>query len=155
MSRIWGALAGALAVAAVVWWAARERADEREAARLAGMRVTERVAAEAAEQFEPPPPGALKPLLRPPLEGPPDPNRPTLCSDEHWPDLDAFVRRVGDGEVEVDESIWQQADTGARVGIASWLSKCRQAGRAVRIVGSASGRLLAAYDPDRGYTGAN
>lgn len=71
-----------------------------------------------------------------------------LCKTMSRPDL---VERSAPGEVFVGHEAWERRTTSARVGLASWMSKCLQEGGPVRIRATGSGRLLATYDPSSGY----
>lgn len=74
-------------------------------------------------------------------EGP----RAEFCDDEHWSRVDWLIREIRDGELLVDDEAWARQGASTRAGIASWVSKCHLDGGAVRVVGAASGRQLAAF----------
>jgi hypothetical protein len=95
----------------------------------------------AADPDAPLPEGFLGPLLGPPKEGP----RAEFCDEEHWSRVNWLVREIRDGELVVDEEAWARQSASARVGIARWVSRCHFEGGAVRVVGAASGRALAAF----------
>ena len=87
----------------------------------------------------------------PSIPRPPRASNPTLCDEALWPRLEVFVKEVRGDEALIDEGAWDRQNQSARTGVASWISKCRLEGRAVRLLGKQSQRVLAEYDSERGY----
>ena len=92
------------------------------------------------------PDGALPPLL-----GSPRPDDRKYCDEELWVRVVPIIRQLRAGEVVVDEPAWARHTSSAQAGIASWISKCKLAGEAIRIRGDDSGDLLGVYSPATGY----
>ena len=74
----------------------------------------------------------------------------SYCDEAHWKRTDVLVERPAPGTFAVDEEAWQRTLTGTRVGLASWMSQCHQAGAPIQIVSAATGALLATYDDANG-----
>ena len=74
------------------------------------------------------------------------------CADANWSRMELLVGRSDSGAFRVDEGAWDRALTGSKAGLASWMSQCHEAGSAVEIVAAESGRKLATYDPQSGFT---
>ncbi len=78
-------------------------------------------------------------------------DKAAFCDESHWRG-DSFVKKVGTGQVFVDRDDWQNTPAGTRAQMASWMSKCTQAGHRVEIFGEGSGQLLATYHPREGLS---
>lgn len=89
--------------------------------------------------------------MLPPVEGEPRPSETAaFCDEANWLRLDVIVERTQQGAFAVEEKMWNAALTSSRVGIASWMSRCHEAGAPIEIVSAASGDLLASYDLESG-----
>lgn len=84
--------------------------------------------------------------MLPPVEGEPQPfEAAAFCDEANWLRLDVIVERTQQGAFAVEEKMWNAALTSSRVGIASWMSRCHEAGAPIKIVSASSGDLLASY----------
>lgn len=102
--------------------------------------------------------GALGPIITDP-----DPDRIPLCDERNWPLVGEVVASVGpasgvdgyEGTAYVYERMWTGLTPVARMGIASWASKCILAEGRVRVVDTQTGVELGHYDPSIGFRSAS
>ena len=88
-----------------------------------------------------------------PAEGEEPPSETaSYCADANWSRMELLVGRSDSGAFRVDEAAWDRALTGSKAGLASWMSQCHESGAAIEIVAAESGRKLATYDPQSGFT---
>lgn len=153
-----GLFAACAAGLAVGWWAAQgptpSNPTNPELARpKAGERKVATGSADAGTAGSPDSGHAprLEDGALPPILGPPRGATPDFCDDDQWSRLGTIFREFRDGEVVVDESDWVGRSAEARIGMASWVSNCKQAGAPVAILGDDSGEILAVYDSANGY----
>ena len=144
-----GGLAGALALAAL-----RVLRMRALAATLVGVCLVATTDASSAHTVPEPPAGRETRLpdgALPPLLGNPRRDDRQYCDEELWARVAPLIRELLPGEVIVDEPAWARHTSSAQSGIASWISKCKLAGEAVRIRGDDSGDLLGVYSSADGY----
>ena len=94
---------------------------------------------------------AEREIRLPPLLGDLRSDDRKYCDEELWERVAPIIQQLLPGEVIVNERAWARHASSAQAGIASWISKCKLAGGAVRIRADDSGALLGVYSPATGY----
>ncbi len=89
--------------------------------------------------------------LPPFLDGEPRGAGPDYCDPVHWRSLEGFVRALEGDRASIDGRAWARLGASARTGVAAWISRCRNDGRAVGLVDDESGGALGHYSPEAGW----
>jgi hypothetical protein len=138
-------IALALAAGAFVAWSFYEATPERLAAEKAA--VEARLAAERAVAAEQKQEAARK------REAQLAPMRKLLCDDAHKEAAEHFAARWENDDIFVDPIVWFRIPLNSRQGFAGYWSVCWANGRTVHIRLDNTGREVASFTPDGGYSG--